>query len=157
MGVSPDPEKHKRQLANLRSDVGFGKSHSPIPRKKGILYPTEWLKILGRMDEIELQGVYADREAPMFKRIAARVVLDGLHKDPTIAHRAIALICDRTTGKPAQTLNLIQNSRKDGRAIINEIKHRYQRSLSNDGSGERVSLKHANIVEATLVRKDGKE
>ena len=109
MGISKDPEKRKRQLANLKK--GMAKKGDVLnpkgrPRKTirtmisdfekaGLIIPTndevgKMYLYIATLNEAELQALLRDKEQPMMTRIIAKGVLSkkGLDVIDRIVNRA---------------------------------------------------------------------
>ena len=122
---------HPNSLANLRPPWKQGYAPNPGGRKKGVVYPVEYLRSMGGMTQAELERVRDDPEQPINRRAAAEMALQTIDPKGTRKDRreAFSEMADRTTGKPRQDIHLQAKAKKEGRMLIAQIKQRYARQL----------------------------
>ncbi len=116
---------HANSLANLKS-FPPGQSGNPGGRPKGATYPTEWMRGMAGLTSTEIQQIRDDEDEPVSRRIAAGMYLDALQaQTPRARKEAVAEICDRTSGRPGQKLEVATRTRKSAKEIIATIKRKY--------------------------------
>ena len=114
------------QHANLRP-WRPGESGNPGGRPKGVTYPTEWMRGMAGLTSTEIQQIRVDEDEPVSRRIAAGMYLDALQaQTPRARKEAVAEICDRTSGKPRQQIEVQTRTRKSAKEIIAQIKRKYR-------------------------------
>ena len=116
---------HANSLANLKS-FPPGQSGNPGGRPRGVTYPTEWMRGMAGLTSTEIQRIRDDEDETVSRRIAAGMYLDALRaQSPRARKEAVSEICDRTSGKPRQQLEVATRTRRSAKEIIATIKRKY--------------------------------
>ena len=123
--MSSDPEARKRSLAALersRTTWKPGQSGNPNGRPVAGASYAEHLNLLVGKLEAEVRAIARDKDAPVHQRMAAKTTLRALteayHKGIPKAGNDLDRICDRTKGKPHQSLHVHRTETRPPAAII---------------------------------------
>ena len=119
---------HPNSLANLSDPWPQGRSGNPGGRPKGVVYPSEHMRGLAGLTAEAIQKIKEDPEEPVSRRIAAGMYLDALDGDTARTRKdATSEICDRTAGRPAQSVQVIaEGPRRSAQELLDEIRSRYR-------------------------------
>ncbi len=102
-----------------------GASGNPGGRPTGVTYPTEWMRGMAGLTSTEIQQIRDDEDEAVSRRIAAGMYLDALQaQTPRARKEAVAEICDRTTGKPRQQIEVEAKRTKSAAELIAEAKRK---------------------------------
>jgi len=120
------PNGQPSQLANLKP-YQPGQSGNPGGRPKGVVYPAEHMRGMTGMTVEEIQRIKDDPQEPASRRIAAGMYLDAFHGDTARARKdATAELCDRTSGRPCQSLEVIaEKPEKSVEELLDDLKRRH--------------------------------
>ena len=121
------PNGQPSQLANLRSPWHPGQSGNPNGRPQGVTYPTEWMRGMAGMTAEAMRKIKDDPGEPVSRRIAAGMYLDALDGDTARTRKdATSEICDRTAGRPAQSVQVIaEGPRRSAQDLLDDLRKRY--------------------------------
>ena len=86
-----------------------GQSGNPGGSRSAGAHISEWINNLCELSEPELEAIANDRDEPVNRRIAARRLL-GACEEGRSGREETAFVCDRTTGKPRQTVEVARDT-----------------------------------------------